>query len=50
MKYGICSGTSSTKLEQDVKFWLERGWKPQGGVCISLSGDYLLQAIIKEDR
>jgi len=51
MKYEIITEENPRMLEQVVKEFIEMGWKPLGGVCVSFSvdsGEEYCQAMIKE--
>jgi len=54
MQYHVCQNTKLDLLMNDVEGFLERGWKPQGGIQVVLvstmptSFEYY-QAITKED-
>lgn len=53
MDYIVASATGPVQLATDVLWWMEKGYKPQGGVAILSSpiagAFYYYQAMIKED-
>ncbi len=54
MRYMVMTGDSDISLAKAVEHWIEDGWKPQGGVCISVEQmpdahrEYA-QALVKEE-
>lgn len=53
MRYKIVKETSSFDLSNKVDFWIDKGWKPQGGVIFAADGGFSLretwvQAMVKE--
>jgi hypothetical protein len=52
IKYTIIENTSLMKFEEEVENQLQRGWKLQGGVSISVYSDFYktryAQAMVKE--
>jgi hypothetical protein len=49
MKYGVCRATTLVVLVSTVNEWIDKGWKPQGGVSVD-SGSGMAQysqAIVK---
>lgn len=52
MDYKIIRASEHDNLETSVKFWIDRGWKPQGGVSLGETYShniFYIQAMIKED-
>lgn len=49
MKYTIATGSTPYALELAVKYQIERGFIPQGGVSYSEERGIFIQAMIKLD-
>lgn len=50
MKYTIATGSTPYALELAVKYQIERGFIPQGGVSYSEVLSIFIQAMIKVDK
>lgn len=53
MKYVILESGSAEQLAVQVEWYLEEGWKPQGGVAVAIApGGWKLftQAMVKESK
>lgn len=54
MKYKILTGESEIELEKRVELWIKDGYKPQGGVSVTITNTTmypmirLYQAMVKE--
>lgn len=48
MKYRVIYG-DAMHLEENVQWYLDRGWEPVGGPTKSLSDNYLIQAIVYKE-
>ena len=55
MKYAIVETGSLEDLHDQVNEWIDKGWKPQGGICVQTytenraEHDCFYQAIVKDD-
>lgn len=60
MQYEVISSDSWATVEQKVKEYLKDGWKPQGGIAVSIAFSpfttnhvplqYWAQAMVKEEQ
>lgn len=48
MKYIVVVALDLNELEESVNGYIQQGWRPQGGVCMSPQNSRLLQAMIIE--
>ena len=51
MEYRIVLGETTYKLQELIAYYIDKGWKPQGGVCCYSSSPHSIrfaQAIVKE--
>jgi hypothetical protein len=50
MNYRILSASTATILEKNIKDSLNKGWKLQGGICVTIANNTMwhFQAITKE--
>lgn len=50
IEYTIIMEGELYKLETKIKEYILKGWRPQGGITVSRSGEFYLQAMIREAK
>jgi hypothetical protein len=51
-KYKVIRADTASELEVEIKKLFDKGYKPQGGICISTNinhGEIWAQAVVKDD-